>query len=151
MGAFTKFCRESSNRTKITGIGHEYPSTFMNTLVINLTMVALYQGCKYCTAYVLAVGTVVQWLVWLPTLLLIFWLPYIPQLPKLQMFLLLSLLPFLPRLPLAGGAILTRARCRLFLACLIRAGYPVFLRFGIEPHSALLRCLTHVQITKSEM
>lgn len=101
MGAFTKTCRESSNRTKITGTWHEYPSTFMNTLVINLTMVALYRRCKYCTAYMFAVGTLVQWLVWLLTLPFIFWLPCIPQITKLQMFLLLSLLPWLPRLPLA--------------------------------------------------
>jgi len=86
----------------------------MNKLVINLTMVALYWGCKYCTAYMLTFSTLVQWLVWLLTLPLIFWLPCIPHLPKLQMFLLLSLLLCLPRLPLAGGAIFTRVLCRLF-------------------------------------
>jgi len=41
----------------------------------------------------------------------------------------------LSRLPPAGGAMFTQAQCRLFPVCLIRAGYPVFLRFGIEPHS----------------
>jgi hypothetical protein len=86
----------------------------MNKLAINLIVVALYRGCKYCTAYMLAFCTLVQWLVWLLALPLIFWLPIIPYLPKLQMFLLLSLLLCLPRLPLAGGAIFTRALCRLF-------------------------------------